>query len=231
MSPTEKFQRAQGETAPLPDGLRDLLAAGPPKAAKPAPVHKNGSPTRSWAHRPLTDLQKSTLSRLAKAAYALQDRCGLVDPGVNADAWRHAESRSVVGCRISEATQGHYKPLRGHFSALAGKTDLDTFNDATAAPDAPDRAAIAQALRNELARFAQLPDKDGRQTGVHRAEAYLVSIAKHRGHLDPQTPIATILEVWAPEKIEGLVNTMRNRIAAKLGVGKIANRNKSQRRG
>lgn len=231
MTPAEKHAQNQGRTEPLPDALRDMLSGGSPQpipAKKPA-THRTGTETRSWANRPLSKTQKVTLSRIAEAAFKVQEKHGLIDSGIKVEAWRRAEAIAHVGFRISHAKQSHYLPLRGHFLALAGKTDIGTFNDLTAQPDAPDRAAIAQALRDELARFAQLPnDLDGGPTGDHAAEAYLFSIAQHRGNLHPRT-VATITDTWKPEKIETLVITLRNRIAAKLGVGNPRNRNKSQR--
>lgn len=232
MSPAEKHTQNNGRTEPLSDSLRELLSGGeitPKTAPKKAPKHKTGRPSRNWSDRPLTNYQKSRLSILAKAAYALQQKHGLIDPGITAENWRISESITASGARISEACQSHYRPLRGHFLALSGKTDIDTFNDLTAPADDASRAAIVQALRNELARFAEIPDEHGKPTGAHRAEAYLFSFAQHRGNLTPRT-VATIIDTWSPEKIETCVNTLRNRIAAKLGVGKTANRNKSQRR-
>lgn len=231
MTPAEKHTQNQGRTEPLPDALRDMLSGGsalPTPAKKPA-NHRTGTETRSWANRPLSKTQKATLSRIAEAAFQVQKKHGLIDSGIDVEAWRRAEAIAHVGFRISQANQSHYKPLRGHFLALAGKTDVDTFNDLTAQPDAPDRASIAQALRDELARFALLPDDDGKPTGDHRAEAYLFSIAQHRGNLTPRT-VATIINTWHPKKIETLVITLRNRISAKTGVGNPRNRNKSQRR-
>ncbi len=229
MTPSEKHAANEGRTESLPDALRDMLLGGDlPRPAK-APVHKNGRPAPHVGARPLSAKQKGILSQIAADAFAIQSRLGLVDPGVKLDAWRHAEAIAAVKCRISEAEQRHYLPLKGHFQSLAGKTGVRTLKALVAPADDPDRQAAAQALRTELARFAQIPDKDGRPMGDHRAEAYLLACAKHKGTVQPAT-VATIRETWPVAKIWALVYTLRNRIAAKLGVGYPSDRNKSQRR-
>lgn len=229
MTPSEKHAANEGRTEALPDALRDmLLSRDLPRPAK-APVHKNGRPAPHVGARPLSAKQKGILSQIAADAYALQSRLGLIDPAVKLDAWRRAEAIAAVKCRISEAAQHHYLPLKGHFQALCGKTGVTTLQAIVAPADDPDRQAASQALRTELARFAQLLDADHRPMGEHRAEAYLLACAKHKGTVQPAT-VATIRETWPVAKIWALVYTLRNRIAAKLGVGYPSDRNKSQRR-
>jgi hypothetical protein len=179
----------------------------------------------------LSKHQKAILCQMAADAYAVQKKHGLIDDDVKLEAWRREEQRAAVGIEsLKDCRQAHYLPLRGHFAALAGKTEVATFQDTQAAPDDPYRLSMAEALRTELQRFAELTDEHGKPNGPHRAEGYLFAIAQHRGRLIPRT-VATIVETWNPKKVEELVYTMRNRINAMRDVGKAENRNKSQRKG
>lgn len=231
MSPAEKHLQKADRVEPLPDSIRDLLLAGKVSAteALKTPRFKNGKPAPSVAKNGLSKKQKAVLCQTAKAAFENQRKHGLIESGKTFETWRHEQQleavqiASLIGCK-----QAHYLPLLGHFNALAGKTGVSTFKQITSLADDPDRQAAAQALRTELARFAQLPDDQGKPTGTHRAEAYLFSIAKHRGNLNPRT-IETIRDTWTPSKIWTLVYSLRNRISAKTGVGDTAKRNKSQR--
>lgn len=228
MNPTEKFTRAQGETEALPECLRSMLESGSLPVQK-SPRFKNGTKAPHVAKNALSNHQKSIIAQTAKDAYDTQSKHGLVDDGQSLEEWRHKQQIEAVGiASLRECRQSHYLPLLGHFNALAGKTGISTFKQLTAPADDPDRQAVTQALRTELARFAQLPDDHDKPTGPHRDEAYLFSIAKHRGNLNPRT-VATIRDTWPTPKIWSLVYTLRNRIAAKTGVGETENRNKSQR--
>lgn len=234
MTPTDKYRAAQGETEALPDALRDMLLS-PAKTAPlpglpPQPVHRTGREAPSISRSHLSNKQKQVLCQLASTAYAFQAKHGLIDQGVKLDAWRRAEQLAAVGiASLRDCRQAHYLPLKGHFEALAGKTDVPTFQAAVAPADHADRACAAQALREELARFANLTDHLGRRAGEFAAEDYLMAIARARAN-SPLAKLQDICDTWPPTKIWTLVYTMRNRIAAKKGVGSTDKRNKSQRR-
>jgi hypothetical protein len=231
MSPTEKHLQKADRVEPLPDSIRDLLLAGKVSAAEAlkTPRFKNGKLAPSVAKNGLSKKQKAVLCQTAKTAFETQRKHGLIDPGKTFEAWRHEQQLEAVQiASLTACKQAHYLPLLGHFNAIAGKTSVGIFKQLTSTADDPDRQSVAQALRTELARFAQLPDDQGNPTGEHRAEAYLFSIAQHRGNLNPRT-VATIKDTWPTSKIWTLVYSLRNRIAAKTGVGKTESRNKSQR--
>lgn len=231
MTPAEKHQANTGRTGALPDALRDALTgAGGSAPVKPHRPHRTGRAVPQVNNRPLSRDQKATLSVLAAEAFAIQSRHGLVEEGTKVDAWRRAESIAAAGVRISEAKQAHYRPLLGHFQALAGKQTADTLANITAAEDDPDRQAVMQHLRNAVAGFAETPDKIGEKTGWHRAESYLLTIANNQRSGVRVNTLAQLAETWPVAKLWSLVYTMRNRTAAKDGRGYSADRNKSQRR-
>lgn len=131
--------------------------------------------------------------------------------------------------RISQATQSHYLPLRGHFEALAGKTGVPTLNALVAHADDPDRQVVSQAIRTALAAFSQIPDIHHKPTGPFRAESYLLAIANSRAIVKVGT-VREILDTWPVKKIWTLVYTLRNRTNAQLDRGHTRARNKSQRK-
>lgn len=228
MTPAEKFARSSGQTERVGDDIVRALAGEHAAPAVPRPAsHRTGPAVPGVSARLLTGRQKTVLAQLARAAYAIQHRLGLA--GDSFDDWRREQSISAVGCRISEARQAHYLALRAHYEALAGKNTADTFAAAVAPGDDPDRQAVAQHIRSELAAFAQIPDDDGRPTGEHRAEAYCLAIARARSVSSPAT-ISSLVQTWPVARLWTLVYTLRNRRNAKLGVGQTARRNKSQRR-
>ena len=231
MSPAEKHAQNQGRTEPLPDTFRDMLLGGATNssAVQKTPRFKNGTKAPHVAKNALSNHQKSIIAQTAKDAFDTQSKHGLVDDGQSLGDWRHQQQIEAVGiASLRDCRQSHYLPLLGHFNALAGKTGVSTFKQLTAPADDPDRQSATQALRTEIARFAQIPDDQGKPTGDHRAEAYLFAVAEKRGNLNPRT-VATIRDTWTTPKIWSLVYTLRNRIAAKTGVGKTENRNKAQR--
>lgn len=233
-------QPEDGTVEPLPEALRDMLLGGGTRgngAANDLPgvprqaKHKNGTDApRTVSRGHLSNRQKQVLCQLAAAAYEVQAKHGLVDDGVKLDAWRRAEQLAAVGVgSLRECRQAHYLPLKGHFEALAGKGDAEAFAKMTAAADDPDRQTIRAILREELDRFADLDDGRGGRMGWHRAAAYARSIAKSRGYVGPDD-LEKITDHWRIDKLWTLVFTLRNRIAAKRGVGDGWQRNKGQRR-
>lgn len=241
MNPNDVHQRNAGEVEALPDGLRDMLLAGTGRAKRDGDdlpglpkekQHKTGTDApRSISRGHLTNRQKQVLCQLAAAAYAVQQKHGLIDEGVKLEAWRHAEQLEAVGIgSLRDCRQAHYLHLRGHFEALASGEPSRAFAGMTAAIDDPDRQTIRAILKTELARFADLDDDQGRRMGEHRAEAYAMTIAKRRGYVGSDQ-VGAVCDHWDTNKLWTLIYTLRNRIAAKRGVGETRERNKSQRRG
>ena len=75
---------------------------------------------KSWSTTPLSNIQKATLSIAARAAFDIQDRCGLVTEKF--DEWRHLQTRIACGIEsLRRCNQNHYLSILGHFQRLAGK--------------------------------------------------------------------------------------------------------------
>lgn len=224
------------KTQPIPADLREALlaprdtATPRPSAPDPRPTdrHKSGRPVPRVSGRGLTNRQKAVLCQIARTAYDQMRKHGLVDEGATFEDWRHAEQVAAVGIgSLRECRQAHYLALKAHFEVLAGKRGAQQFADLTAPMDHPDRVAAGAALLAEIERFAELPDREHRRTGWHAAEGYLLTIAAARAVRRP-AGWAEIRDTWPVKRMWELVYTLRNRIAAKTGAGKPANRNKGQ---
>jgi hypothetical protein len=70
--------------------------------------------------RGLSNLQKATLARAARAAWASR---GMVGDNAAFTDWRHAEQQAAVGCgSLRDCGQDDFLPLLAHFQDLAGET-------------------------------------------------------------------------------------------------------------
>ena len=71
---------------------------------------------------PLTQHQTRALVLLARRAYALQRKCGLVDEGVSFDEWRRAAVADAAPGRagLTKLTQADFRPVRDWLRRLAG---------------------------------------------------------------------------------------------------------------
>lgn len=71
-------------------------------------------------NKPLSNLQKATLSQVAKQGYLRAKEHDLTD--LSESEWRAGEAIEAVGVRISEASNGHFNKLYSHFLNLAGNS-------------------------------------------------------------------------------------------------------------
>ena len=72
---------------------------------------------------PLTQHQTRALVLLARRAYALQRKCGLVEEGVSFDEWRRAAVADAAPGRagLTKLTQADFRPVRDWLRRLAGE--------------------------------------------------------------------------------------------------------------
>lgn len=198
--------------------------------------------------KPLSNAQKARLSILAREAFDLLDGHGLIDAEGKSTSerfktWASAEKVKAVGiASLTDCRNGHYRTLRGHFLGLAGKDDK-AFSDYTRTGKVKDhgpagdtherregfRALIMDELLHHGHRCdprhddfdpeiaATVAEKGGIITG-----SYVVTIAKAKNR-------GRELGSLNAEKLEQILITVRNRIAAKEGRGHAKNRNKNQR--
>ncbi len=219
-APHHRHTTAAGDAEPIPDALRDRLLAGRGGSAEtpetPRRHHRTGRPAPSVIDRPLSTRQKAVLCQMARTAYEVMRSHGLVDEGQGFAEWRHAEQLAAVGvASLRECRQPHYRALRGHFSTLVGRMGAEQLADLTAPADDTDRQIAAHALRAEVERRAERTGRDGRRTGWHQAEGYLLEIARDQARGPEPVSFNDIAETWPPTRIWSLVYTMRKRLRKK----------------
>jgi len=105
---------------------------------------------------PLTGKQKGELSRLAKLAWQRFKGLGLTDETESDFRGREAVECEGVGCRVSEAKNGHFEKLESHFKNLAGNS--------AGALDAELRSQTAE-VRQARHKLDQLLAEKGHVTG------------------------------------------------------------------
>ncbi|WP_009964038.1 hypothetical protein [Verrucomicrobium spinosum] len=136
--------------------------------------------------KPLTNLQKATLSQWAKKGYTRAKELDLTDEK-EAD-WRGRESIAACGRRISEATNGDYLVLLAHFQSLAGDSGK-AFASTMRAQNDPKRQALHK-LDSELTK-----------AGLDRAYAEAICMSTYKCSIAQASPKQT----WQ------LMYTIRNR--------------------
>ncbi|WP_009965358.1 hypothetical protein [Verrucomicrobium spinosum] len=136
--------------------------------------------------KPLSNLQKATLSQWAKKGYTRARDLDLTDEK-EAD-WRGQESIAACGRRISEATNGDYLVLLAHFKNLAGDSG-GAFQATMRAQSDPKRQALHK-LDTELTK-----------AGLDRAYAEKICMDTYKCTIAQ----ATAKQIW------NLMYTIRNR--------------------
>jgi hypothetical protein len=221
-----------------------------PRASSPS-KYSRAEQGRAYRLRPpaagghgklLSHLQKARLNILAKQAFERLDAMGLIDSGVTLTAWRRGEQEKATGiASLTECRNSHFRPLMAHFLAAAGmedrafKTSMRTgrVKDHGPAEDTHEaREMWRTKIMMELLAHGRRcdpasPDFDPaiacavKEKGVITA-AYIVQIAKFQ---NKGKDLATL----PADKLRQIYYTCRNRIAAREGRGKTADRNKSQK--
>ena len=197
--------------------------------------------------KPLSNLQKATISQAASTAFHIQDRAGMVEirgsDTQRLNDWRHEQQLEVTGhASLRECGNNHYRSLMAHFLILAGKdatayqhlTTTGRYRDHSPAADTHEaRESARHLISMELTQH-------GRRCLTGEPE-YSAAIAAHvhaKGGCIPAAYITAIakaqlagraLDSLTAAELTRLLYTTRNRIAAREGRGVVAKRNKSQR--
>ena len=153
---------------------------------------------------PLTNAQKTALAVLARRAYEVQDRCGLVDRGETFDAWRRAAVADAAPGRagLTKLTQADFRPVRDRLLRLAGANPR--YASEADARMADEAARALWALRRECGRVAAAFDD-----GSEGAFAYAAHIVRDQAGVDPEDAPAAAL--WRA------VYTLRSRARKRAG--------------
>ena len=137
----------------------------------------------------------------ARRAYSEQAKAGLVDDGVDFDAWRRATLHDVVGAAAPDSfravTQRDYAAVMDYFGRLAGDRPAGNDSKRTTASDAERRALWALNLEE-----GEVAGTLGGREGARRyADALFARIHKTDRYS------ATAKQTWA------VIFTLRNRAA------------------
>lgn len=175
----------------------------------------------------LTHKQLAALNILITQAWNYQTSHGATSETLT--DWRHEQCFLAVRVPgLSSALQKHYRGLKAHFQVMAGNGN---FNDLVLAGK-PTRA------------HAEDDTYQNRQIRIHQIKTELATHAANMAHAPEKTiTLAYITAIaqaqYKKDKLDiiqlthrqltQLHYTLRNRIAAREGRGKTANRNKSQR--
>lgn len=192
----------------------------------------------------LTNLQKSHLSQLAAKAYASMEKMDLIDNpsalsrSAHMTEWRHEETRKACGlASLKEATNSHFRSIKAHFLHLLGD-DAGAFEMQmkTGKPygrsEKKDTHESRETARHLI--ISELNHHYHRSRSPHWCDAitenggtitapYVEAIARAQFQTDR-------LDSLTAAQLTRLLYTVRNRIAAREGRGKTADRNKSQRK-
>ena len=137
----------------------------------------------------------------ARRAYSEQAKAGLVDDGVDFDAWRRATLHDVVGAAAPDSfravTQRDYAAVVGYFSELAGNSGKSGDSGKSGIADEQRRAQWSLGLVE-----GETADAFGGREGARRyADALFARIHKTDRYA------ATAKQTWA------VIFTLRNRAA------------------
>lgn len=226
-SPAEKFANQRGQT--------ERFSLPTPGAESSSPeilesdTHRTGASVPSSGKNMLSKKQKMTLGIIARKAFNFQQNLGLIEDGMSFTDWRRQQQKEAVGIdSLRKCRQSHYRPLRGHFKALAGDQSAAAFQDAVSPADDPDRQTVSEILKQEVENLSRCYNRC-EKFHIHGARAYLLAIARKRSPLAPAETVQQLCETWSVRSLWSLVYTLRNRIKSFQGKGDPGNRNKSQK--
>jgi len=198
----------------------------------------------------LSKLQKARLSQEAAAAFAHQEKVGLVEVpfGTSRSAaiaeWRRKQlAEAGFPASLTACTNHQFRGIRAHFEVLAGK-DVQAFRnymrtgrvkDHGAEEDTHERreelrALILRAVLEHAARitpgnaeYSPMIAHRVAEAGGMLTAAYVVAIAKQKCR-------GRDLASLTAGELAQILYTIRNRISAREGRGSKRGRNKSQRK-
>lgn len=157
-------------------------AAPAKKTAKKAPKKKAFRP----GYMGRSETQPLVLA--AREAYDYQVALGNVDPGTTFDAWRREQVRTTVGRDgLSDCLHDHFRPLMGHFKALAGRDGeaLGSFMSSGPASTAQDdthetRRKLAHVILDLLGEHMRLADISAADLAAQTEDPALYPVLRSR---------------------------------------------------
>lgn len=192
--------------------------------------------------RPLSRKQLQTLAIEAQRTHRALSRMGVVNDTF--EDWRHAQVWACVRREgLRQCLSSQYRKLLTHFRSLRGELTPDEGKARRQSREGGDtlerREQLLSALAAELgshARRVENPQTEAESRHAAYAstkggvlnEAYLMAIAKAKNPGQTLHDVGCLIKLPA-SRLEQLLYTLRNRIAAREGRGDGAARNKKQR--
>lgn len=197
--------------------------------------------TASQGDQPLSKRQLQAVAIESGKAYKLLKEYGLTDE--DETTWRHEQVRALVKRDgLSQCQNSHYAKLMRHFKGLRIAPSAEPATGGAQSSEGGDtlerREQLFALIASELGHHARRVDhpQDAHEWRISEAAmakggkigpGYLLSIAKAK---NPGCTIADegSLITLTAAKLENLLFTLRNRIAAREGRGNTSARNKGQ---
>lgn len=192
--------------------------------------------------RGLSPRQITTLACEAQKTHRALSNMGVVTDSF--EDWRHAQVWACVrreGLRDCEGR--HYRKLLDHFRKLRGVKTTGGGSDRRQSREGGDtlerRQQLIHQIAHELGHHARRVDKPlnageaacadhAIEKGGAIGEAYLVKVAAAKNPGQSIADVGDLIKLPA-SRLEQLLYTMRNRIAAREGRGEAGNRDKKQK--
>ena len=159
------------------------------------------------------------------------------------EAWRHAQVYATVRREgLSKCQSSHYKKLLNHFRSLRGVESHHLSQHSRQSREGGDtadrRQQIIHLIAATLGTHARLVDQPASEAETGLAthaiskggaigEAYLMSLAKAKNPGQTLHDVGCLIKLPS-SRLEHLLFTLRNRIAAREGRGESKHRNKGQ---
>lgn len=215
----------------------ELIRVYQPGGDSDRPAHK---PVKG--ERPLSAAQLKALVTEASRSHRALRQMGVVTDSF--DDWRHAQVWACVRREgLTKCLGSHYSKLLAHFRSLRGAPSAAAAGGGRQSREGGDtlqrREQVIYQLGQELALHARIVENPANEEEVKLAahasmkggvigEEYLMAIAKAKNPGQPLVDTADLIKLPA-SRLEQLLYTLRNRIAAREGRGDAKNRNKRQR--
>lgn len=256
---SHEFSAAHAAAAEAYCLMHDLRLEGVYKGGATAGDMEKNDPAEQWkkpggplkGDRPLSKKQKATLCQLAAAVFRDLDDLGLADAEGSSNTermqnWRREEVRKVTGLdSLTKCRNSHYRRIHDHLSTMTGKQyespQMKCTGPQTSERDTMEAREQAINLINcALAKHEQVVNSPETAPEVHASQhakekggplhpGYILAIARNQNKAADLRHIGDLVKLPF-EKLDNLLSTTRNRIAAREGRGNSRNRNKSQRK-
>jgi len=182
------------------------------------------------AAQPLSNVQKAALMRLHRDAFTIAKGRGAVDDDADFDAWRKEQNGLATGRPphgLREAQNDDFRLIRGHFLVILGNAEAAFEAFIGSGEENEERRRMACRLAAQVGTLAKTwgaQRKISDQQAAAEAWKYTLSIAHDKAGGRKLSALTAV-------DLRNLGFTILNRRSAHAGVGRSANRNKSQRAG